>query len=451
MKAQGRVEDAIPVYEAACRAYPSSAVAQHNLAATLGDAARYAEAEKAARQAMRLGLDAPETWLVLARTLGGLGRLDEALSAFDAAIARRRNMAEAHKERAQLIWMRTGDADAALADIEREAQSRPDDAGLQMALVQAVEYAKDETAARSAAEAALARVPASPALMIATANLAAATGDPSRAVELAQNALRHAPGERSALIALAYGMLAAGDGQGASQTAMALLRAAPHDQHGLAVLATAWRLTGDSRYRQLYDYDSLVRRWSLQTPQGWADLPGYLSDLGQALRRRHPYQTHPFGQSVRQGSQLPDLLSSDEPAIQAFPQALAPVIDTHLDAVGPGNDPFRARNTGRWRIAGIWSVWLRPGGWHADHVHPQGWLSSACYIELPSAVGAGGQEGWIKFGEPGLPTSPKLEAERAVRPEPGTVVLFPSYMWHGTIPFTGEEPRLTIAFDIVPD
>jgi hypothetical protein len=29
-------------------------------------------------------------------------------------------------------------------------------------------------------------------------------------------------------------------------------------------------------------------------------------------------------------------------------------------------------------------------------------------------------------------------------------VLFPSYLWHGTNPIRGEEPRLTIAFDCVP-
>jgi hypothetical protein len=29
--------------------------------------------------------------------------------------------------------------------------------------------------------------------------------------------------------------------------------------------------------------------------------------------------------------------------------------------------------------------------------------------------------------------------------------LFPSYMWHGTIPFRSDEPRMTVAFDVVPE
>jgi hypothetical protein len=29
-------------------------------------------------------------------------------------------------------------------------------------------------------------------------------------------------------------------------------------------------------------------------------------------------------------------------------------------------------------------------------------------------------------------------------------VLFPSYMWHGTVPFESFQSRITVAFDIVP-
>jgi hypothetical protein len=39
----------------------------------------------------------------------------------------------------------------------------------------------------------------------------------------------------------------------------------------------------------------------------------------------------------------------------------------------------------------------------------------------------------------------------AVQPAEGRLVLFPSYMWHGTLPIRGDEPRMTIAFDAVTD
>jgi hypothetical protein len=43
-----------------------------------------------------------------------------------------------------------------------------------------------------------------------------------------------------------------------------------------------------------------------------------------------------------------------------------------------------------------------------------------------------------------------MAAEHFVKPKPGRLVLFPSYMWHGTVPFTTDEARMTIAFDAVP-
>ena len=40
--------------------------------------------------------------------------------------------------------------------------------------------------------------------------------------------------------------------------------------------------------------------------------------------------------------------------------------------------------------------------------------------------------------------------EHFVEPAAGMLVLFPSYMWHGTVPFATGAPRLTAAFDVVP-
>jgi hypothetical protein len=102
------------------------------------------------------------------------------------------------------------------------------------------------------------------------------------------------------------------------------------------------------------------------------------------------------------------------------------------------------------RFSGSWSVRLRGGGRHANHVHPKGWISSALYIGLPDrAQGDADDAGWFTVGEPqealGLNLMPRLKIE----PKPGHLVLFPSWMWHGTVPFADGE-RLTVAFDVRP-
>ena len=126
----------------------------------------------------------------------------------------------------------------------------------------------------------------------------------------------------------------------------------------------------------------------IDRPDGWSSLSAYLVDLKAALERLHNLRTHPVGQSLRQGTQTgQSLRHSQDPAIQAFFQAIDGPIRAHVAELGKGKDPLRARSLGGYAIKGIWSVRLRPGGGHhVDHIHQEGWLSSACYIDLPPAI-----------------------------------------------------------------
>ena len=448
LKAAGRLGEAIGVYAQAVQAAPGSGVAEHNLGAALGDAARFPEAEAACRRALAKGLDAPETWLVLARALLGQRRLDEAEAGFREALRRRPDMADAHRDLAQLIWMRTGDIAAAIQVLEAAIRSNSDDPVLRYVKAKALEYAGDLQGAYEALGPAVARGDTTPQVM--AADLASRIGRTEAAVAHAEAAAARDPQNPMARAMLAQTTLAAGRPERAAAVLEALIPSRPFDQHLLALQGTAWRMLGDPRAKALFDYGSLVRRWRLRTPQGWGGLDAYLADLAAGLKGEHAFLTHPFEQSVRHGSQASDILKAQHPAIRAFPQALEPVVREHLAALGRAPDVVRRRNTGQARLNGIWSVLLRPSGFHANHVHPDGWISSACYVELPPAVAQEGREGWIQFGEPGVPTSPALGPEHFVKPEPGMVVLFPSYMWHGTVPFRGPEGRLTIAFDLVP-
>jgi hypothetical protein len=93
-------------------------------------------------------------------------------------------------------------------------------------------------------------------------------------------------------------------------------------------------------------------------------------------------------------------------------------------------------------------VRLTGSGFHVNHVHPAGWLSSAFYVALPeAAMGGEDHAGWLAIGEPQAELGLDLPPIRLVEPRPGRLVLFPSTMWHGTRPF-GEGERLTVAFDI---
>ena len=89
---------------------------------------------------------------------------------------------------------------------------------------------------------------------------------------------------------------------------------------------------------------------------------------------------------------------------------------------------------------------LPDAGFHANHIHPAGSLSSALYVALPEAMGPA-PAGWLTLGAPQAELGLDMAPFRMIEPKPGRLVLFPSTMWHGTEPFEAGE-RLTVAFDV---
>ena len=452
LKALDRKEEALVIRRAQAAAMPGSVVAQHNLASSLGDTGRNVEAVEAARRAFANGGDAPETWLVLARALSACARHDEAEDAYRQALKRRPVYGDAVRELAQLIWMRGGGREAATAPVLDALKLAPNDAELLTCLAVVLIYGGADP---REAWGELTRRAREGGVRAATVEIAAGQlalkFDPALAVGHAHAATQAAPNTLEAWTSLAEAMIASGDPDGAMEILRQLLAAPTPDQKVLALHATASRLKGQTDALGLDDLEGLVGALSIDTPPGWSDLAAYLADLKAALLAQHAYQNHPLGQSLRHGTQTPvDLTLVDDPAIRAFFTAIDGPIRRHLARLGQGEDPVRARNSGNYRLKGCWSVRLAPGGFHEHHIHPKGWYSSACYIDVPPVVEADGREGWLALAQPPFPTSPPLEPLRYEKPEPGKLVLFPSCLWHGTVPFSGDQPRLSVAFDIVP-
>lgn len=448
LKAQGRWAEAVAAHLQITRAYPTNPFAFHNLAAMLGDSGQAAAAERAAVHAMRLGLDEPETWLVRARAVQAQGRPDEAERLYRQTLRRRPLYLDALRDLSQLRWMRTASSTEALRAIDAALQMAPHEPDLILLKTRTLVEADEQTAALQLLRDASAAHPGHGQLAHALANTALGAGEAAESLAAAARAVALAPEQSATRIAWIDAKLVLGEYGHAAQAAAALQARWPYDQHALARLATAWRLIGDPRYGMLYDYDGFVSVEQLATPPGWADLRSFLADLAMTLHSEHRYRTHPFNQSIKHGSQITNILQLPHPAAQALAVAIDAPIRRHLARLGHGNDPVRALNRGGYGTLGGWSIRMRAGGRHVNHVHPEGWISSACYVERPDVLV--GQQGHLKLGEPGIPMNPLPPAERFVEPQLGRLVLFPSYMWHGTVPFTAEGVRMSVAFDLVP-
>jgi predicted Zn-dependent protease len=450
--ALGRQAEAISVYGTLAAAAPDDPAAAQALALALNAAGRHAEAGQVAGRALARGCASATLCLTHAKSLMAEGDNEAAETALRDCLRLEPRRAEAHSSLAQLIWVRTGDLAQATAALDHALQRFADDDALRATKAALLQGAGEARAAYECL-APRAEQPRAPPVLLLRAGLAALDFAPATALSLAERALRLLPDSTPARNLLAAAQLGVGDARGALRNCEALLAQAPDNQYLIALETTALRLLGDARYAQLCDYEHLILALPIEPPAPWTDLPSFLADLVASLNRLHDPQGHALlFQSLRQGTETTrDLTLSTDAPIRALFQAFAAPINRYLEHIGPGADPLRRRNSGQWRFNGSWSVRLRNRGFHMSHVHPRGWISSAFYLQLPDIMAdASTDQGVLTFGKPGIITTPPLATEYSVRPAVGTLVLFPSYFWHGTVPFESPQPRLTVAFDAVP-
>jgi tetratricopeptide (TPR) repeat protein len=453
LTALGRQDEAVAFYRTLADASPDNPAAAHAFSIALAATSRHAEAERASARALTQGHKTAAVYFTHANSQIALGEFEHAEASLRECLRQEPRHIDAHNHLARLVWMRTGDGAQTTAALDQALQAFQGDEALLAAKAAILQGAGDARGAYACLEATVARAQATPALLV-RAGLAALDFDPAIALALAERALQRSPNAASPRNLLAAALLGTGDARRALSYCEALLTNSPDDQYLIALQTTAWRLLGDARYNAFCDYTQLVRPYVLQAPSPWRDLPSFLDDLKQSLERLHNPHGHPLlFQSLRHGTETTgDLTREADPVIQALFKALDAPIRDYMTFIGSGTDPLRRRNRGTYRFNGGWSVRLRSAGYHASHVHPRGWISSAFYVDLPDGMTqASTQDGCLAFGEPSIATEPPLHNQHVVRPEPGKLVLFPSYFWHGTIPFENDKARLTVAFDAVPE
>ncbi|MEI7791602.1 MAG: putative 2OG-Fe(II) oxygenase [Alphaproteobacteria bacterium] len=276
---------------------------------------------------------------------------------------------------------------------------------------------------------------------------------PAEALKVFDEVMARFGEDANLLSCAAEGAILSGDPQRGAALCEKSLMLAPHDQVALAMLGTAWRMLGDERDEALSGYDTLIKAYDLEPPEGFSDVESFNAELNAWLDRVHPTTREYLDQSLRNGSQTPDkLFGAGHVLVEKIQRRIREAVGRYISEMKPDEShPLLSRRARGFDYTGSWSSRLKDCGFHTNHIHPEGWISSCYYVALPRAVeDTQGRQGWIKFGEPALDVDLKDPIRRAIQPRAGRLVLFPSYMWHGTVPFRDTQPRTTIAFDAVP-
>lgn len=420
---------------------PADRIARHNLAVELR---KCGQAEQALAQIERTwaeGLRLPETATMRGHLLADAGRFDEALAAYREAVRVKPELVEAHAAMASLL-PQLGRGSEAL-DSLRDALKRAPQAGILW--LEAMALARGHMAWDQLldwAEAAEQRFGADTMVTAFAANALSGLNRDDEALARMDAALAIEPTYTPGHAIRAHIFLRKGDPAAAAEAAEQATRLSARDQSAWALLSIAWRLLGDEREHWLCDYDNLVMPIDI----------GLDEDLPAVLEALHRVGAHPADQSLRGGTQTRgNLFEANDPVIHALAQVTKAAIEERIGQLTPDEShPFLSRITGKICFPTSWSVRLAASGFHVSHIHPAGWLSSAYYASLPPEVAAGEGQGALAFGVPDAALGLDLAPRRVVEPREGQLVLFPSYLWHGTTPFESSAPRLTVAFDALP-
>ena len=97
-----------------------------------------------------------------------------------------------------------------------------------------------------------------------------------------------------------------------------------------------------------------------------------------------------------------------------------------------------------------WLIIMQSGGNLKPHMHKEGWLSGSIYLQMPEKRNL--NDGDIVFSLNGgdYPTDGKSFPNKISEIRKGDIVLFPSSLFHSTIPFNSTTNRVTLAFDVMP-
>lgn len=236
--------------------------------------------------------------------------------------------------------------------------------------------------------------------------------------------------------------LRTGQLQPAEATCLSLIQT-PAAPSAWPYLSTIWRLKSDPRSGWLDGDPPHIAHYDL--PIG----PNVLDALAQRLRELHLTTQHPPEQSLRGGTQTQGhLFLRLDPEIITIKSMILDAVRDYVDALPPvvPGHPLLGTPRNILLYQGAWSVRLNSQGFHVVHTHPMGWISSAFYVDIPSHMGSE-HAGWLQLGAPPPDLRLDLAPYQMIEPKPGRLALFPSTMWHGTVPFDDGE-RLTIAFDM---
>lgn len=201
--------------------------------------------------------------------------------------------------------------------------------------------------------------------------------------------------------------------------------------------------------------DRFVSVEMLPTPQGYDDIDTFNASLVTQIRQDETLADHASNRSLINASDTLELFTGDETgAVKDLHASIHEHVEEYIETLDAGDGhPFINSKPDEFLIEAWANVYPRSGKQLA-HFHPPAWLSGVYYPKVPRKLTVnelGEQEGALALGRAYYRLQAKRESiVKEVLPRSGTIILFPSFVGHNTVPITStDETRISVAFNVV--
>jgi tetratricopeptide (TPR) repeat protein len=350
-----------------------------------------------------------------------------------------------------------GDYEGALRLIERAISMRPGDMNLRLRHANLLCGAERWRDALVIFEAAVKKLPDNASLLKSTGIAAQMSGQLTRASELYIRALAQGTVDRDVYSNLIAALIELGRIDEAHRHASAWLQALPADIEAMAFLALLEVECGNaSEVSKWFDFARFVKGHTVTPPEAYDGLDEFNRALESVVlghdRLEMPPEDHPTWHhpKLRIG---PDINNAEGGPVKELEALMRRAVDEYFATAGNDDGhPFLSQKPDDYDIY-AWSAVLDGEGNQKPHIHMSGYLSGCYYVTIPEEVSGSGADnaGAFEMGRPPeeLPFKAEFPVE-TVKPSEGLMLLFPAFMYHGTVPFKSDSKRICVAFDVIP-
>jgi tetratricopeptide (TPR) repeat protein len=436
---QGKLQEAVQVYNRVIQLKPDYAEAYSNRGNILKELGRLNEALQNYDKAIQLKPDYAEAYYNKGVALAKLEQLDEAVESYNKAIQLKPDFAKAHSNRGKIL-KELGRLNEALQNYDKAIQLKPDFAEAHYNMGNALqENGQLEATIESYKKA----IKIKPDYSEARTNLAGILEEHGKYQEaikhydLSNTAYSKAKALQCLYISGCY-----------SEFKDRLDKLAESSDINIRVAAVSAFVTHQLKLKDPYPFckNSLDFLHVGNLNDHIFDVSSFIENLILETSKENQVW-EPKNRTARFGFQTTATILKAGRNCMALEKILRKEIDLYHSKYSSEDCAFINSWPSEYNLNG-WFSRLVKNGYMKSHIHPSGWLSGVVYLKTIDSLNT--DDGSIELGLHGydLPILDDTYPRKIHRPKPGDIILFPSSLFHRTIPYDQDAERCVIAFDL---